>query len=128
MKLLLDTQALLWYCEGNAALSSAARTAIEDEANERWVSHASMWEVAIKLSLSKLKLQVPYEDLFPGIVTANGWQILPPDLQHYRELLSLPFHHRDPFDRLLIAQARVEQPTLVSCDARLGRYGTPIWW
>jgi PIN domain nuclease of toxin-antitoxin system len=88
MKPLLDSHALLWFCEGNAALGRTARAAIEDPANEKWVSHATAWEVAIKVSLGKLKLLVPYEDLFPGAVQANGCGILLPDFRHYRELLS----------------------------------------
>ena len=103
MNLLLDTHALIWFCEGNPALSAAARAAMEDEANERYVSHATAWEVAIKVGLGKLKLQVPYEHMFPGVVTANGFGILIPDFRHYQAILALPFHHRDPFDRLLIA-------------------------
>ncbi len=128
MKLLLDTHALLWFCEGNAALSVAARAAMEDESNERYVSHATAWEVAIKLSLGKLKLQVPYDDLFPGVLSANGFMVVPPDFRHYRALLELPFHHRDPFDRLLIAQAKVDGMTLLTCESNLAAYGIPLFW
>jgi len=108
MRLLLDTHALLWFCEGNAALSAAAWSAMEAPGNDCYVSHATTWEVAIKLSLGKLQLQVPYDSLFPGVLSANGFELLPTDLRHYRELLKLPFHHRDPFDRLLIVQAKCE--------------------
>lgn len=119
MRLLLDTHALLWFCEGNAALTSAARSALEDRANERYVSHVSAWETAIKLALGKLTILVPYEDLFPGVLLPNGFVMLPSDLSHYRTLLQLPLHHRDPFDRLLVAQAKTEGLTLVSGDANL---------
>lgn len=128
MRLLLDTHALLWFCEGNAALSSAARSAIEDRANERYVSHASAWETAIKLALGKLTLLVPYEDLFPGVLVPNGLILLTADLSHYRALLELPLHHRDPFDRLLVAQAKAEGLTLVSGDVNLAQYGVPLLW
>jgi PIN domain nuclease of toxin-antitoxin system len=128
MKLLLDTHALLWFCDGNAALSGKARAAMEDERNERWVSHATAWEIAIKAGLGKLALQVPYEELFPGVIAANGWQVLAPDFLHYRELLVLPLHHRDPFDRLLVAQARVEGLTLVSADPHFPAYDVPVLW
>ena len=128
MRLLLDTHAMLWFCEGSAALSTTARAALEDEGNERWVSHATAWEVAIKVSLRKLALQVPYEDLFSGVLAANGWRVLPQDIRHYRELLGMPLHHRDPFDRLLIAQARVEGLTLVSADPNFPAYGVPLLW
>ena len=128
MRLLLDSHAFLWFCEGNAALSGAARAAIEDSANEKWVSHATAWEVAIKTSLAKLTLRVPYEDLFPGAVQGNGFHWLPSDWRHYRELLGLPRHHGDPFDRLLIAQALVEGLTLVSRDSQFRPYGIALLW
>lgn len=128
MRLLLDTHALLWFGEGSAMLSSKARAAMEDERNERWASHATAWEVAIKASLGKLKLQIPFENLFPDGVVANGWQVLSPDFRHYRDLLELPFHHRDPFDRLLIAQARTEGLTVVTCDPHFSAYDVPLLW
>jgi len=128
MRLLLDTHAMLWFCEGSASLNATARAAMEDEDNECWVSHATAWEVAIKASLGKLIHQVPYDDLFPGAIAANGWRVLPPDFRHYRELFELPQHHRDPFDRLLIAQARVGGMTLVSCDPNFPAYDVPVLW
>jgi len=128
MRLLLDTHALLWFCEGNLALSAAARSAMETPENDCYVSHATAWEVAIKLSLGKLQLQVPYDSLFPGVLSANGFKLLPTELRHYRELLDLPFYHRDPFDRLLMAQARCEKMTLISADSGLAVYGVPLLW
>lgn len=128
MRLLLDTHALLWFWEGNAALSATAREAIEELDNEKLVSHVTAWEVAIKVSLGKLKLAVPYNDLFPGALVANGFRVLPTNLEHFRELLMVPFHHRDPFDRLLLAQARVEGLTLVSSNTRFRAYGVPLPW
>jgi PIN domain nuclease of toxin-antitoxin system len=128
MRLLLDSQALLWFCEGNAALSAVARVAIEDEDNEKLVSHATAWEVAIKISLGKLKLPVPFEDFFPGMLLSNGFRELPHDFRHYRELLTLPFHHRDPFDRLLIAQAKVENLTVVTSDSQFRSYDVVVLW
>lgn len=128
MRLLLDSHAFLWFCEGSAFLSAAARAAIEDLDNEKYVSHASAWEVAIKASLGKLKLAAPFDELFPGAVVSNGFLTLPTDFRHCRELLTLPFHHRDPFDRLLIAQARVEGLTLVSRDPHFPSYGVPVLW
>jgi PIN domain nuclease of toxin-antitoxin system len=108
MRLLLDTHALLWYCEGSSLLSELARLAIEDARDVRFVSHATLWEVAIKLTPGKLRLTRPYDEIFPGVITANGWHILPSQPAHYAELLRLQDHHRDPFDRLMLAQARVE--------------------
>jgi PIN domain nuclease of toxin-antitoxin system len=128
MKLLLDTHALLWFCEGNPSLSAVAREAIEDESNERFVSHASAWEIAIKLSLGKLKIQATFDELFPGVISANSFLSLQASYDHYRELLQLPLHHRDPFDRLLIAQAIVEGLTLVTFDHSMPAYGVPLLW
>ena len=128
MRLLLDTQALLWFCEGHASLSISARAAIEEPANEKFVSHATAWEVAIKMNLGKLKLTIPYEEFFPGALLANGFRELPPDFRHYRELLALPLHHRDPFDRLLVAQAKAEGFTVVTCDPQFLTYGVDVLW
>ncbi len=128
MRLLLDTHAFLWFCEGNEALTLRARMAIENQEHERYVSHATAWELAIKVNLKKLTLQVPYESLFPGVLQANGFKLLPPTLTHYQALLDLPLHHRDPFDRLLIAQAKAEGLTLVTLDSAFAAYGVPILW
>lgn len=128
MRLLLDTHALLWFCEGSSELSSSAKDAMEDSSNQCFVSHASAWEIAIKLSLHKLHLDMGYEELFPTSVLTNGFHILDQTFAHYQELLALPFHHRDPFDRLLIAQARKENMTLVSCDRVFPAYDVPILW
>lgn len=125
---LLDAHALLWFCEGSLSLSTPARAAVEDAVNEKYVSHVTAWEVAIKVSLGKLRLTVPYQDLFPGAVLANGFQVLPTDFRHFQKLLSLPFHHRDPFDRMLVAQALEEGMTLVSCDPHLSSCGATVIW
>ena len=128
MRLLIDTHSLLWFCEGNPILSATARAAMGDSSNERYVSHATAWEVAIKLALGKLKLQTDYEDLFPGVLDANGFVLLPPSLLHYRALISLPRHHGDPFDRLIITQAQVEQLAIVTCDTHFTAYDVPLLW
>lgn len=128
MKLLIDTHALLWFCEGHTSLSAKARAAMEDENNERYVSYASAWEVAIKVSLGKLHLQLDYGLLFSDVVNANGFQMMVQGLEHYQALIAMPKHHGDPFDRLLIAQAQVEGLTLVSCDRNFAAYGVPLLW
>lgn len=128
MRLLIDTHALIWFCEGNLNLSATARAAMEDEANERYISHAVPWEMAIKLSLGKLQLQADYDLIFPGVMDANGFQMLPARLEHYRDLLSLPRHHGDPFDRLMISQARAEGLTIITCDTHFPAYGVPLLW
>lgn len=128
MNLLLDTHAFLWFCDGNASLSDPARAAIEDEANAVFVSQATAWEVAIKVSLGKLKLAVPYADLFPRAVVENGFRELATDFGHFQKLLTLPFHHRDPFDRLLVAQALTEGMTILTRDTHFSAYGVPVFW
>jgi PIN domain nuclease of toxin-antitoxin system len=128
MRLLLDSHAFLWFCAGDSNLSKTARTAIENSNNQKFIGHGTAWEIAIKLTLGKLKLNVPYEDLFPGALDTNGFTMLDADVRHYRELILLPMLHRDPFDRLLVAQAKVEQMSLVSRDLSLAAYGIPIIW
>lgn len=128
MRLLIDTHALIWFCEGNAILSQTARAAMLDESNERFISHATSWEMAIKFSLRKLDLKIDYETFFPGVLEANGFQLLPSCYDHYQALINLPFHHRDPFDRLLIAQAQVEKLTLITCDPEFATYDVPLLW
>jgi PIN domain nuclease of toxin-antitoxin system len=128
MRLLLDSHAFLWFCEGSSNLSIPARLAIEDAANEKWVSHGTAWELAIKLSIGKLKIAGAYSDLFPKSVDANGFSVLQSRFQHYEQLLKLPPHHGDPFDRLIISQALVEGLTIVTCDEYFPKYGVPTIW
>jgi len=128
MRLLIDTHALLWFCEGNSLLSAKARAAMEDDSNECFVSHVTPWEVAIKFALGRLTMDVPYEVVFPKVLDANGFKLLPTTLEHFRELISLPRHHGDPFDRLLIAQAKMEGLTIVSSDSHFAGYGVSLLW
>jgi PIN domain nuclease of toxin-antitoxin system len=128
MRLLIDSHALIWFCEGNAALSSIAREAMEDGSNERFISHATPWEMAIKLALGKLQLQSDFAVIFPGVLNANGFAMLTPKLEHYRALIDLPRHHGDPFDRLIIAQAKVDGMAVVTCDPNFPQYGVTIVW
>jgi PIN domain nuclease of toxin-antitoxin system len=128
MRLLIDTHALIWFWEGNSSLSATARAAMEDEANERFISHAVPWEMAIKLSLGKLRLQTDYDVIFPGVLDANGFQTLAASLDHYRGLVTLPQYHGDPFDRLMICQAQAEGLTIVTCDPHFAAYGVPLLW
>ncbi|HEX8671487.1 MAG TPA: type II toxin-antitoxin system VapC family toxin [Longimicrobium sp.] len=128
MRLLLDTHTVLWFLEGNPRLSRTARDLIEDLSNERLFSAAGAWEIAIKVSLGKLELHVPYERLVPGQLLANGIALLPLLPEHLTGVLALPFHHRDPFDRMLVAQAFAEEAVLVSADPVLDAYGVRRVW
>ena len=119
MRLLLDTHAFLWFVMGDPRLSVGARAAIELTTNTKYVSVASAWEIAIKVSIGKLKLAEAFAGLIPREISSNGFLILPIDLTHINVVGTLPFHHRDPFDRMLVAQTLVGQMSLVSGDASL---------
>jgi PIN domain nuclease of toxin-antitoxin system len=128
VKLLLDTHAFLWFIAGSERLSATARQVIEDSANQPFLSAASLWEMAIKLSLGRLQLGRPFEDLIPEHMELNGIQLLGIELEHVTPVTTLPFHHRDPFDRLLLAQAMVEQMPIVSADQALDAYLVERLW
>ena len=128
MNLLLDTHALIWFLEDDPMLGAKAREAIEEPSNGRWVSLASGWEMAIKSQLGKLDLPRPFEVLFPGVLESLGFSVLPIQPSHLHRYHALPLHHRDPFDRLLAAQALVEGMTVVGGDAAFDAYGvTRVW-
>lgn len=128
MKLLLDTHTLLWFIAGSASLSSPARALIEDVEHEKFVSIVSIWETAIKVSLAKMSLTAPFDILFPHQLEVNGFELLPVKVKHTSVVATLPFHHRDPFDRLLIAQAIEEKMTLLSVDTVFDDYGVTRLW
>jgi PIN domain nuclease of toxin-antitoxin system len=128
VKLLLDTHAFLWFIAGSERLSAIARELIEDSANQPLLSAASLWEMAIKLSLGRLQLGRPFENLIPEQMRLNGIQLLGIELEHVTPVTTLPFHHRDPFDRLLVAQAMVEQMPIVSADPAFDAYPIERLW
>jgi len=127
MNLLLDTHALIWLAEGDDNLSQAAKSEIENPVNSSFVSVASFWEMAIKISLSKLELRIPLAEL-ERLVVENGIKILPIETVHTLLVADLPFHHKDPFDRLLIAQAMTEKMALLSKDEKFSLYGIETLW
>lgn len=127
MKLLLDTHALLWWLLDDVELPTSARRTIVRAEVVR-VSVASIWEVAIKQRLGKLpELNLAVAEL-PALVRQSGFLPLPVDERHAAAVASLALHHRDPFDHLLVAQAHIEQLTLVSRDAQLAAYGVAVRW
>jgi PIN domain nuclease of toxin-antitoxin system len=128
MELLLDTHALIWWDEKPARLGSKARAACLDSANELWLSVASVWEIQIKMMLGRLALRQPLKHLIEDQVKRNGMLILPLKFEHVLRLESLPERHKDPFDRLLVAQALEENCVLVSHDPLIAQYPvTTIW-
>lgn len=127
-RLLLDTHAFLWWVGDRPELSAAARAAIADESAQPLLSVASAWELAIKCSLGKLRLVHPVQRFVTEQVAANGFRLLPVELAHAARVETLPWHHKDPFDRLLIAQALEERVPLVSADAAFDAYGIARIW
>ncbi len=128
MRLLLDTHAFLWFVGGDSRLSDHARALILEPANERLLSVASLWEMAIKASLGRLNLALPFPELVERQVRGNAMSVLPVQPQHLDEVKHLPFHHKDPFDRLIIAQAQAEGIPVITRDAAFASYDvTTIW-
>jgi PIN domain nuclease of toxin-antitoxin system len=126
--MLLDTHTFLWYVDSDAQLSAHARSVIQDPGNEVLVSVASLWEIAVKASLGKLSLAAPYEVLMPYVLTITGFKLLDISLRHLVMLGDLPMHHRDPFDRLLIAQAASDYLPTLTRDPQFALYPVTIIW
>ncbi len=127
MKLLLDTHTFLWFINDSPQLSADAKNLLESEV-DLLLSVASLWEIAIKASLGKLTLPDTYDKFIPQQLTLNEIEILPISVAHLALVTTLPFHHRDPFDRLLIAQAMVEQISIVSIDIVFDSYTVNRIW
>lgn len=123
MKLLLDTHAWLWFRTGNSRLGRQARDAIADPTNDVLVSVASAWEVGTKAASGKLALARPFEIWLETALL--GFDVLPVSLDHVRAATRLPPHHKDPFDRMLVAQALVDALTFVTADSQIGPYDVP---
>lgn len=123
-KYLLDTHALLWMISGDVRLSRVAREIIANTDSTLFFSMAGYWEICIKVSLGKLELQKNWEIHLDNELKRNGIQLLSIYPEHCRELVGLPFHHRDPFDRLMIAQCIVESAALISADHQMACYST----
>jgi PIN domain nuclease of toxin-antitoxin system len=128
MRLLLDTHTFLWFINDDSKLSQKARSLLTSEANILFVSTASLWEMAIKISLGKLTVGGVFEGFVTEQLSLNGMEILPINLPDLNIITTMPFHHRDPFDRLLIAQAIVEEIPIVSADEAFDTYGIERLW
>lgn len=126
MKYLLDTHTLLWFLSGDGRLGNRARELVEDSNNERFFSVVSLWEIAIKAD--KLALTKPFDHLFPEQLEFNAITILDITVDSLTKLTVLPFHHRDPFDRLIIAQALVKELTIIGKDTAFDAYGVRREW
>ncbi len=128
MRLLLDTHTFLWFILDDPQLSSTARNLIEDPANEIEVSPASYWEIAIKIKLRKYALPQPYQQFMETQITVNDIRILPIEPRHTSLLTTMHLHHKDPFDRLLVAQALTENIPIISVDPQLDAYSVQRLW
>lgn len=127
MKALLDTHAFLWWDGEPERLSKNALALCQNIENTLFLSVASVWEMQIKIQLGKLKIDLPLSDLIRQ-QEENGVVVLPVHVSHTLEISNLPLHHKDPFDRLLIAQARVEEMVIISADPAMAQYDVQLIW
>jgi len=125
MKYLIDTHILIWFIEGNKQLDKQAQALIANPVNDIYISQASLWEMTIKISIGKLSLSISLSEL-ELFLSRNQFQILETKFSHYEILQHLPFHHQDPFDRMIIAQAKAEDYTLITNDDRFKLYDVKL--
>jgi PIN domain nuclease of toxin-antitoxin system len=128
LKLLLDTHVFLWWLESDARLSRRARDLIADPEVEVFVSVVTVWEIAIKAALGQLEMPVDLGTFLRRQLQSNGFVTLPITFEHAVAVRDLPRHHRDPFDRLLVCQSRIEGLALVSADSAIAGYGADVVW
>jgi len=128
MRVLLDTHALLWFLFDDARLSGRAAELIQDRESEKLLSIASLWEISIKMQLGKLDLGMPLETFFADFVRGRSLDVLPIELPDLLAYHALPLHHRDPFDRLLIAQATRQGVSIVTRDNSFSAYDVECIW
>ena len=127
MNLLLDTHAYIWFSTNNRELSSAVKRLIEDSENSSYISIASLWEMSIKISLGKLSIDKDFKFVIHDL-TESGINLLPISFDHILMSSALPFHHRDPFDRITVAQSLCEGMKLLSVDTIFDRYSSDRIW
>ena len=127
MHYLLDTHTLLWFLDDDPQLPEKVKEEIININNNCFVSIASLWEIAIKVKIGKLTIKFPFEK-FADYFSANEIELLPISLDHLTQLLNMDFHHRDPFDRIIIAQSRVEQLTILTRDEHFSSYTDRVMW
>jgi PIN domain nuclease of toxin-antitoxin system len=128
LRLLLDTHAFLWWIGDDPRLPVAARKLISGPRNEIYLSAASAWELAIKAGIGRLRLAENLEDFVTEQLALNGIRVLPVHLRHALHVSTLPGIHGDPFDRILVAQAQIEDLVLVSGDKQIARYAVTVAW
>ncbi|MBF2017618.1 MAG: type II toxin-antitoxin system VapC family toxin [Rivularia sp. T60_A2020_040] len=128
MKVLLDTHAFLWWVTEDSRLSSTARNIITDSNNQLFLSAASAWEIVIKARLGKLTLPEAPEIYIPSRLATNRFESLSIDMIHALQVVNLPDLHKDPFDRIIIAQSQVEKMPILTLDSQINRYSVDVIW
>jgi PIN domain nuclease of toxin-antitoxin system len=128
MRFLLDTHTFIWFVTDSQQLSTTAKALIEDEYNEKWLSVASVWEMAIKCSIGKLTFNLPLQTFVEQQIQQNSIDLLSIQMPHLAIVAALPLYHRDPFDRLLIAQAITEGIPIISADVAFDAYSIGRSW
>lgn len=128
MRLLLDTHTFLWWNQNAPQLSHTASQLIQDSRNQVYLSAASTWEIAIKVGRSRLILPAPLDQFMTESIQANAFSPLPIEVSHTLEVYNLPALHADPFDRILIAQSRMEHIPLLTADTEIAKYDVEILW
>jgi PIN domain nuclease of toxin-antitoxin system len=128
MKALLDTHTFLWWVSNDDRLPDRVRALIHDGDNELFLSVASGWEIVIKVQLGRLQLTDDPDEFLPRQLALNSITVLPITMSHALRIHALPSHHRDPFDRMLVAQSQVERLPIVTADPQIARYAVDIIW
>lgn len=127
MNILLDTHALIWFLNGDSQLSDKAKTEIENIDNDKIISIASIWEIAIKISLNKFRFEKGFKKLFE-LIEENGFEILPISFEHTLIVSNLEFIHRDPFDRILVSQCKSDNLVIITKDKNIKKYNIKTIW
>ncbi len=128
MKLLLDTHVLVWWLVDSRRLSGSARALIADVRNQLFWSAASSWELAVKSALGRIQFHAPLRKVIPEVLRTQAIASLPVEQSHAFQVAELPPLHRDPFDRMLVAQCQVERLSLLSADNQMNRYEVDVLW
>jgi PIN domain nuclease of toxin-antitoxin system len=128
MRVLLDTHVFLWWITDDRRVSAGASEVIADGRNDLLFSVASGWEIAIKASLGRIELPIPMERFLIGQLRENRIEVLPIQMSHALHVSGLPHRHRDPFDRMLVAQAQLEKLPILSSDRRIAKYEVEVLW
>jgi PIN domain nuclease of toxin-antitoxin system len=126
MNILLDTHVLIWWIENNRRLGKRAKVIIQNDETAIWVSAVSIWEISIKTVLGRFDIERSFVGRYHEEMERSGFRRLPVNFDHAFAVRELPLHHADPFDRMLVAQARTEGLTLLTCDRVLEEYGVPV--